>query len=168
MDTHLEAAIANTISLRAYEARDADALREMMAELQDAIREFDPGLPVGSAMASAYFDYTQRSCVERDGAIFVAEDGGQPVGFVTVLARVPFEGLDSPAGEYAYVMDLHVRPPYRRRGIGTALMREAERYAMAQGARDLRILVLSANPAVRLYRALGFQQYSEALRKPLG
>ncbi len=51
-----------------------------------------------------------------------------------MLTRVPYEGLDDPPGEYALVTDLIVREGFRRRGLGRALLREAERLARDAGA----------------------------------
>jgi ribosomal protein S18 acetylase RimI-like enzyme len=90
------------------------------------------------------------------------------VGFAAVLTRVPYEGLDDPPGEYALVSDLAVREPFRRRGIGGALLAGAEGVAAAAGAAELRIAVLVGNDeAGRLYRSAGFVPYLETLAKRL-
>ena len=87
-------------------------------------------------------------------------------GFATILTRVPFKELDDPPGEYAVITDLVVRETLRRRGFGVALLREAERYARAAGATELRIGALSENHAAgRLYRRVGFAPYLETLTK---
>ena len=83
-------------------------------------------------------------------------------------ARVPFELLDEPPGEYALVAELVVRDGFRRRGIARALLEAAERYARDAAASELRVGVLSENtPARQLYRSQGFAVYKETLAKSL-
>jgi ribosomal protein S18 acetylase RimI-like enzyme len=69
---------------------------------------------------------------------------------------------------YAHVSDLVVLSAYRRRGIGRALLERAEAYARGAGARTLRVGVLVKNEAAgRLYRRIGFNDYTIQMLKPL-
>lgn len=82
----------------------------------------------------------------------VADVEGAAVGFAvffhsfsTFLAR---PGI--------YLEDLFVKPPYRRRGIGTALVKYVAREAHALGCGRLEWSVLNWNdPAIRFYELLG-------------
>src|SRR5688572_28845828 len=115
-------------------------------------------------MATRYLEHLLQRCADCDGTILVAEVDGAVVGFATVLARVVSEELDDPPDSYAIVTDLAVLERIRRRGIGAALLREAEGYARAKEANALRIGVLSENrPARNLYLTAGFAPYSETL-----
>jgi GNAT superfamily N-acetyltransferase len=155
--------------IREFRADDAAAIRGCIVELQDFERQIDDRLRPGEAMASEYLRHILGRCREHAGTILVAEHGGAIVGFAAILARVPFESLDDPPGEYALVSDLAVLEVFRGRGIGTGLLSEAEQYATAAGATELRISVLSANEtAVQLYRRAGFIPYSETLAKRIG
>jgi ribosomal protein S18 acetylase RimI-like enzyme len=154
--------------IREYREDDAPAVRDCVVELQDFERRIDERLRPGESMATAYLGQMLGRCRDCAGTILVAESAGAIAGFALVLTQVPFESLDDPPGSYAIVADLVVREGFRRRGIGAALLREAERYAQAAGASELRIGVLSANEAaVRLYRSLGFAPYSQILSKRL-
>jgi len=53
------------------------------------------------------------------------------------------------------VIDIALVPWYRRRGIGTGLLREILREG-AEGSKPVRIHVEKFNPALRLYERLGF------------
>jgi len=53
------------------------------------------------------------------------------------------------------IVDLALRPEYRGRQLGTRLLRGLQDEA-AQAGRPLRLQALPENPAVRLYRRLGF------------
>jgi GNAT superfamily N-acetyltransferase len=154
--------------IRVYREDDAPVLRDCVVELQEFERQIDDRLRPGRSIAAEYLEQMLRRCRECAGTILVAESGGAVVGFATVLARVPCTELDDPPGEHAVVTDLVVRADFRRRGIGEALLREAERWARAAGAAELRVGVLSANRAAgRLYRRAGFKPYLETLTKRL-
>jgi ribosomal protein S18 acetylase RimI-like enzyme len=69
---------------------------------------------------------------------------------------------------YAHVFLLYVVPEYRRRGIGSALMRHAENWARTRGDRQIGLQVFQYNqPAITLYRQLGYQTQSLLMIKPL-
>jgi ribosomal protein S18 acetylase RimI-like enzyme len=153
--------------IRDYDpSRHRSQLRGCIVELQDFERGLEPGLPKGEAMVDRYLAHVLERCAGAAGRIFVAEADDAVVGFVGVLARVvpdPDEGQ-----AYAYVSDLVVLPAYRRRGIGRALLERAEAYALREGASTLRVGVLAKNEAAaRLYRGIGFTDYTIQLSKPL-
>lgn len=155
-------------TIRPYQPTDADACRPCVVELQDSEREFDSRLRIGESMADDYFQQMHARCRDHAGTILVAEHADAVVGLVMVLARVPFEELDEPPGDYALVAELVVRAGFRGLGIGRALLKAAERYAREAGAGELRIRVLSDNRTARqLYLNDGFVPYLETLTKPL-
>jgi GNAT superfamily N-acetyltransferase len=80
-----------------------------------------------------------------DGRVVVAEDGPFVVGFAVVLPR---------RDRAAELDGLFVDPGWWRRGIGRALIGEAERLAAGLGAAGLDVV---ANPqALAFYEACGF------------
>ena len=152
--------------VRAYRPADSASLRDCIAELQDAERTIDRRLRPGRTVASEYLDTMLEDCRRYAGQVFVLEVDGEVAGFTTVFARVPFERLDEPPGDYALVAELLVRREHRRRGYARALLAHAERYAVSEGAAELRIGVLSDNTAARtLYLDFGFRPYIETLSK---
>ena len=54
------------------------------------------------------------------------------------------------------IMDIALLPAYRRKGIGTALIRELQETARSD-SKSLSIHVEKFNPALRLYERLGFR-----------
>ena len=155
-------------TIRRYESGDEPACRACIVELQDAERRIDPRLRSGESMVDEYLAQLHTHCRNYAGTIFLAEHAGEVVGLVMVLARVPFESLDEPPGEYALVAELVVRESFRRRGIARALLDVAEDYAREAGASELRIDVLSDNaPARQLYLREGYAPYKETLAKQL-
>ncbi len=65
--------------------------------------------------------------------------------------------LDFETAPDAYnVSEIHVAPPVRSRGVGTALMQHAETRARERSCRVMSLSTLMSNPARRLYERLGF------------
>jgi ribosomal protein S18 acetylase RimI-like enzyme len=62
---------------------------------------------------------------------------------------------------HAHIFVLYVVPEHRRRGIGKALMRYVENWAIQRGDRQIGLQVFQSNkPALNLYNQLGYQTQS--------
>lgn len=77
--------------------------------------------------------------------------------------------VDQVTGDrYTHVFLLYVKPPYRRQGIATALLEKAQTWAINRGDRQIGLQVFGNNqPALSLYRRLGFQSQSLFMLKSL-
>ncbi len=98
--------------------------------------------------------------VRRDpnAAVFVAET---PVG---VVGRLSVARDGNPVSHHVAELGLMVAAEERRRGVGTALMEEAVKWARTSGVTKLELHVFPHNePAISLYRRLGFED--EGLRR---
>lgn len=159
---------APNVTIRPLREGDEQACRACVVELQDAGREIDPRLLPGEVMADEYLQEMHHRCRRYDGTILLAEQGGVIVGMVMVLAHVPYDSVDEPPGDRAILAELVVRQGYRRRGIGAALLRAADRYARDEGATEIHIAVLSRNhPARDLYLREGYIPHVDTLAKLL-
>lgn len=88
----------------------------------------------------------------------IAEWSGRPVGFALYFYN--YSTWRGQAG--IYVEDLFVRPPFRRKGIGKALLGEVAAVAVAAGCSRLEWAVLDWNtPAIDFYTSLGATPMSE-------
>jgi len=156
-------------TLRDYDPRrHRGQLTSCIVELQEFERGLEPALPTGEAMAEAYLTFLLERCARTAGRIILAEVDHAVAGFVGVMIRVTPEEPDEDQRPYAYISDLVVLPEYRRRGIGRALLEQAETVARESGAPILRVGVLARNAtAVRLYRTTGFTDYHVQLVKRL-
>jgi aminoglycoside 6'-N-acetyltransferase I len=95
-------------------------------------------------------------------SVFLAEQGGRPTGLL-VLRVVP---TISDAQDWAEITELFVRPPFRRQGIGTVLVRAALERSRVRGCIELNLLVDPANvEALAFYRACGFRRDSCGMRQ---
>ncbi len=102
------------------------------------------------------------------GALLVAEIDGTVVGHMALwFERMP-PFVREELRDYAYLGDLFVREAHRGRGLGRALVAEAERLARARGVARILLGVLPGNPAEALYRRLGYRTYAVELAKDLG
>lgn len=88
-------------------------------------------------------------CVKhKDYAVIVARDGRRMAGFAIM------ECLD----EHAHLCLLAVRPGYRRRGVGRALVEWLETSARTAGIFSVRLELRAGNDAAKqFYRALGYR-----------
>ncbi|NJL00088.1 MAG: GNAT family N-acetyltransferase [Spirulinaceae cyanobacterium RM2_2_10] len=79
------------------------------------------------------------------------------------------QAVDQVSGDrYTHIFLLYVQPPHRRRGLGTALLHQAETWARAQGDRQLGLHVFSANrPARTFYQQHGCETQSLLMVKRL-
>ena len=86
------------------------------------------------------------------GEVLIAVDRGETSGF---LVLSPGNGSGSPRRAGFAVA---VRSEFRRRGVGAALVSDAQRWAATAGFRYLDLWVRETNePARALYQKLGFQ-----------
>lgn len=86
----------------------------------------------------------------------LAVAGEQPVGLLRCTVSQPNALYDPP--RHAYVLSVFVMPPYRRRGVLTALVRAADRWCRANGIEEMRLHVGVENAAGNAaWEALGFE-----------
>ena len=101
----------------------------------------------------------------RDGEMLVADLDDEVVAIAQVMVLRHFQHV---GGRCAEIESVHVRRDLRSRGIGAALLTEAERLARRAGC--YRIQLTSRNVRVdahRFYLANGFEQNSQGFKKLL-
>ena len=85
---------------------------------------------------------------------FVALEDDKPVGFVSIHSN----WHERSGGHVGELHEIAVRPDWGRKGIGTALIHQAEQFARQQGRETATLWVGEHNTrAAELYRKLGFQ-----------
>jgi GNAT superfamily N-acetyltransferase len=124
---------------------DVPLLRMMIRELAEFERELELCTIEESDLARDGFGKVPRF------RALVAEWQGQPAGYA-----VFFDCYSTWAGRELYLEDLFVRPPYRRNGIGMAMLSAVARIALREKSIGIRWEVLDWNQnAIALYKALG-------------
>ena len=128
-----------SVELAPFSAKLASAAHELLGQVYEDGR-------FGSVPEA--FDTwwaTVRHDTEFDASLcFCAVDGDVLVGFALCWTS-------------SFVKDFGVRPRYRHRGVGEALMRSAFRAFKQRGFKELALKVRRTNTtAIRFYRRLGF------------
>jgi mycothiol synthase len=99
-------------------------------------------------------DLTAESTFRGDLSLLLM-DGPEPVGFA--ICHIENEGDGGPSSE-GWIAQMGVRPPWRKRGLGTALLCEVMQRLKTMGSRYAVLEVNTNNPEARsLYRGLGFE-----------
>ena len=109
-----------------------------------------------------YPDYFWRDHLQLWGKAFlVAEHNNKVVGYVMtrVERSIGYVSRFFPK-KVGHVVSIAVLPEFRRRGIATALMKEAiKRLKEIYGVKEVYLEVrISNEPAIKLYEKLGFQK----------
>jgi mycothiol synthase len=135
--------VAPVIALASSEHADA-----MAAILLDAFREFEPLYTPGGFRATTL---TAAEIAARlpEGPAWIATIDGKPVGTVAAVRQ----------GEEVYVRSMAVIPDARGGGVASALLDAVTRFALASGARRMRLsTTLFLLGAIHLYERAGFQR----------
>jgi GNAT superfamily N-acetyltransferase len=155
--------------IREAEERDEAQLIGLLRQMQSYLNPMHLwGKPV-DAMDAWYLQAARTQNRARDGFIFVADQGGEVLGYAWILTNCEADGSDDDvAYSYARVVDLAVIENARRQGIGQALLARCETMARAKGRKAFRIDVLAKNAAAEsAYLKFGFQPYLNTLEKIL-
>jgi RimJ/RimL family protein N-acetyltransferase len=141
-----------TVRIRAAEPADAAALVAMASAVG---AEPEGWLLADSRWRSVADERRYIRSVRRhpNAALFVAEADEGIVGRLSI-ARDPH-----PASAHVADLGLMVSATHRRRGIGAALLRQAERWAAGAHVSKLELHVFPHNaPAIALYERAGYER----------
>lgn len=154
--------------IRAY----AEADRRQVVDLIAQLNAFENGISGDRASdrkaAEACLD-ADLGRIERDGgALVVAGDGADVIGMMCLVLDPPQPYLRADIGRIAWVAELVIDERHRGQGVGTSLLREAERLAKSFGIRRLMIGAIVGNTiARRAYERFGFRPAVVELAKDL-
>ena len=135
-----------SLTIRAARPSDRALIFSLVRELADYEKLSAEVEATEDAIASALF------CPEPRLYCEIAEWRGEPAGFSTwFLNYSTFRGSHG-----IYIEDLFVRPPYRGRGIGKALMASLARRCVDEGYGRCEWAVLDWNaPSIAVYKSIG-------------
>jgi GNAT superfamily N-acetyltransferase len=141
-----------SLAIRAAVPADSALIFALVRELADYEKLSGDVDATPEAIAAALF--------AREPRLFcdIAEWNGEPAGFaVWFLNFSTFRGRHG-----IYVEDLFVRPAFRKRGIGKALMARLARRCVDEGWARFEWAVLDWNaPSIEFYRSIGAQVMDE-------
>ena len=127
------------------------------------------GRALGEKAADAHLAYLESLVARQRGFVLVAEESGGVQGFLLGIVEEEDGSYVIPeARPYGYVTDLFITEIARGRGVGRALMAEAERRFRDAGLPSIRVTALAANEgACGTYEGLGYQHHAITFIKPL-
>jgi GNAT superfamily N-acetyltransferase len=110
----------------------------------------------------------QHRCAEKHGTMFIAEDGGKPVGWAFAHdARAELYVVEKDRN-HGFLAELYVVPEARGKGLGRALIEACEKWARTRGHSLLTVGVLARNGrAIRSYEGAGYAAYGITMRRYL-
>jgi diamine N-acetyltransferase len=141
-----------SLSIRAARPDDSALIFALVRELADYEKLASEVDATEDAISTALFSDAPRLCCD------IAEWSGEAAGFaVWFLNFSTFRGRHG-----IYVEDIFVRPAYRGRGIGRALMARLARRCVERGYARCEWTVLDWNtPSIAFYRSIGAQVLDE-------
>ena len=123
---------------------------ELLTPMFDGYRQFykQPSDP----------EQARRFLLERlegeESVVFLAMEGEAGVGFTQL-----YSSYSSVSAKRVWILnDLFVVPEARQRGVASALLQRAKRFAVETGARGLELKTAKDNPAQHLYEKMGWQR----------
>jgi len=157
------------IRIEPYRPDDAPRLTEFVGAIQEYERRYVAGLRPGSEIAADYAATVMKNVREAGGAILMARQDGETVGFVSAWIRVDEDLLlQEDVRRHAYISDIYVEERVRQNGIASRLLSEIERTMRSRGCSRIRICSKAANDAaMKCYESAGYQQCEVDFSKPL-
>ncbi|TGD70898.1 GNAT family N-acetyltransferase [Mangrovimicrobium sediminis] len=147
------------------------AVVDMMARLQDHEGALHNSRTPGRQMAGDHFDYLLACCNAQGGCVFVAQHGGEAVGFVVAMLEAEDDAdrhLFEPFKRYGVITDLYVDPEARGHGVATSLVARVEGFLRQQEVATVRVSALAANQAAGdFYHDCGYSPYEITYIKEL-
>jgi diaminopimelate decarboxylase len=144
------------VEIRPARPRDARSFLEAFRSVAEE-RRFIQSESV--TRSSGYYRRRFRRTWDERGAQILALDGGRVVGSLSIHRE------EHPATRHVATLGMHVVASHRARGIGTALMHEALRWARRFGIERIELTVYPHNgAALALYRKFGFAEEGRLVR----
>ncbi len=143
------------LKLRFFSERDVPFLKKIYFSTREAelnqVSDWTEGMKQAflTQQFDAQHEYYQKNYL--DANFFVIEKGKEIIG--RLYYKQDFEGT-------LRIIDIAILPKFQNKGLGTSILNDIMEYAKTL-EQPITIHVESFNPAIALYKRLGFQKISE-------
>jgi len=155
--------------IRPAEPHDVPAIVRLWIDMMAEHTQFDPRVRLSAVASEAYAGYLEYHRKSDDSLCLVAElpDGlsiEDPQDKTRIAAYcLAFLSHNPPMFEpttFGFISDLAVARPFRRQGIGAALMDRVEKWMRGKGVGAIQLQVYSRNqPGAAFWKARRFTPY---------
>lgn len=134
---------------------------ELLAWRREVICAVFGSEPSDSLMAAGR-DYYRRALKAGTHLAFIADCDGNEAGCGSICLSEELPSPDNPSGRCAYLMNIFVRGPYRRHGVGKALV--SRLIAEARRLNCGKIYLETTDMGRDVYRQLGFRPMPDMMK----
>lgn len=160
--------ISESVAVRMASSQDAGAISMLVRLGDDFHRRGLPWLYDQADTSHHPGDFLDPYLAEGRGQIWVAEDRGEVIGFLLGAMAEELDPVLNVRRTAFTVITMVVRETYRRKGVGSQLLRQAEAWAKSQGINDLELEVYEFNEgAIRAFENHGYETVQRRMRKVL-
>ena len=127
------------MEIRTAMPNDSLLLSALCRDVQSLHAEHHPNvfrMPHGDDFAVAFFD---EMLAAPEVTIYIAEEDSRPMGYVVCRLDDRPENVFTYANRFLFIDQISVRPEAQRKGIGTALLKQAEAYARELGLSKIQL-----------------------------
>ncbi|MBM3584038.1 MAG: GNAT family N-acetyltransferase [Alphaproteobacteria bacterium] len=159
-----------TITIRRARPEDRATIRAFLDALQEHERGVDPSKLTAAEATPAYLAETEAEVAAKDGAFFIAEQDGRPVGFTGCWRDHDSDvSIKAEWQDFGYVSDIYLAPEARGQGIARRLYQACEDHCAALGLKRMRIRAINRNGiAMASHQKFGFAPLYTVFDKPIG
>lgn len=140
---------------------ELDKLMEWRMEVLREVFSIPSGTDT-STLEKANRDYYLRALPEGRHIACFAEYGGETVGCGGICMQQEMPSPDNPDGRCAYLMNIYVRPAFRRRHVGSAVVCWLVAHARQFGIE--KIYLETSDMGRKMYYNLRFEEMKDMLK----
>lgn len=151
----------NEVTIRQVSVEELDSLMSWRMEVLGEVFSIPPGTDT-AALEQANRDYYLHALPAGEHIACFAEAGGERIGCGGICLQQEMPSPDNPTGHCAYLMNIYVRPAYRKQHTGTAIV-----LWLVGRARELgigKIYLETSDMGRKMYRHLHFEKMKDMLK----
>jgi GNAT superfamily N-acetyltransferase len=156
------------MKIRQAAPSDSSLLSSLSIDVQSLHAEHHPEffkMPKSDDFAVSFFSMVLADISAR---VFIAEENDQALGYIVCKSMERAENPFTFAMRYLFIDQISVRPQARGRGVGTALMKQAEALAGELGVRKIQLDSWDFNINAHVFfEGMGFAKFNHRFWKDL-